>query len=324
MNKILITGCSGYIGSCLVQYLKKYYLIYGVDKTNFKFKKDKRIKFFNLNLKNFDYLNKLIKKIKPDLIIHLAAESIVDENIKYKKFYINNILTTTNILRAMKQNQINKIIFSSTASVYDEKRDKLKETAKINPKNKYGKTKLSCEKLILNSKNNFVIFRFFNVCSSITKYKVGEMHNPETHLIPNIVNSLINNRKLKVYGNNFNTKDGTAIRDYIHILDICDAIYKSSKLIYKKKISEILNLGNNKGYSVNQVYLKCCLILKKQKKIEFKKKRDGDPVSLVCNNKKAKKILKWVPKNSRLIKILNDEISFQKYLKFKRIKRKFN
>ena len=233
MKKILITGANGYIGSCLFQILKRKFKVIGIDK-----EKSSNKKVFQCNILNNRKLNLLIKKEKPEVIVHLAAQSLVDETINKEKYYTNNNKATACLLEIMKKNDIKKIIFSSTAAVYQQSSNPLKENSKIKALSTYAKTKLLCEKKIQKEKKiKSIILRFFNVCSALDKPITGEFHNPETHLIPTIVYKAMFNKKIYIYGNDFNTPDGTCIRDYIHIKDICSAIEKS--IIY---ISKIINL----------------------------------------------------------------------------------
>ena len=319
---ILITGSNGYIGSVLGSYLKsKGVEVCGVDKNvnnifvNFK--------QYKCNLNNYQKLIKLIKKIKPLKIIHLAGESTLDNIHNKKNYFTNNIVATKKLLRACNNQKVNSIIFSSTASVYKETNRKIKESFLLKPNNIYGLTKLKSEKLITtNSKNNkinYIIFRFFNVCSSLKK--IGENHNPETHLIPLVVQKYIEKKELMIYGNNFKTNDGSCIRDYIHILDLCDAFFKALKYLddnNKRSVKKIINLGSNKGISVFQIVN----FFKKKLRFIVAKKRKGDNNILICNNKMAFKILKWKPINSNISKIINDEIRWYKLLKKKGIIRK--
>ncbi len=319
---ILITGSNGYIGSVLGSYLiSKGVEVCGIDKNvnnifvNFK--------QYKCNLNNYQKLIKLIKKIKPLKIIHLAGESTLDNIDNKKNYFTNNIAATKKLLRACNNQKVNSIIFSSTASVYKETNRKIKESFLLKPNNIYGLTKLKSEKLITsNSKNNkinYIIFRFFNVCSSLKK--IGENHNPETHLIPLVVQKYIEKKKLMIYGNNFKTNDGSCIRDYIHILDLCDAFFKALKYLddnNKRSVKKIINLGSNKGISVFQIVN----FFKKKLRFIVAKKRKGDNNILICNNKMAFKILKWKPINSNISKIINDEIRWYKLLKKKGIIRK--
>lgn len=312
MKKILITGAAGYIGNCLFSYLKKKYEVYGLDKVNNKF-------FYKVDLLNIKLTNQILKKLKPDLIIHLAGQSTVD-SIENKKDYIkNNQNATANLIKCMKVNGIKKIIFSSTAAVYKSNSNKIfSERSVIKPNNIYGSTKYKSELLIKQSNINYIIFRFFNVCSSIPQLKVGEMHNPETHLIPLAVHKILKNKKINIYGNTFKTRDGTCIRDYIHVFDLCLAFERTLQLIFLNKISKkIINLGSGYGYTTLEVVKKIQQIIKKKKcKISFIKNRVGDVPALVCSYKKANSTIKWKPKNSSLEKIIKDEILWQtKYQK---------
>ena len=254
INNILITGANGYIGSCLFHVLKSKFKVIGIDK-----KKSKNKKVLQCNILNSRRLDLIIKKEKPELIIHLAAQSLVDETINKKKYYDNNVLATNTLLKVMKKNNVHKIIFSSTAAVYKQNSKPLKEESKIHALSTYAKTKLICEKNIRNQKNiKSIILRFFNVCSALDKPIVGEFHNPETHLIPTIVYKALYKMKIYIYGNDFKTFDGTCIRDYIHIKDICSAIVKSTKFLLIKNQSDLFNIGSHKGLSNNEIihYLK--------------------------------------------------------------------
>lgn len=320
--KILITGASGYIGSILYNYLKKDFTVFGLDK-----KKSQSKKIINCNLKDKNRINKIIKEISPNLIIHLAGQSLVDQTINKKKYINNNILATQNLLKAMKSNGINNLIFSSTAAVYKFTNNKLNELSKIEAKSNYAKTKLECENIIKKSRINSIILRFFNVCSSIriNKNIFGEFHNPETHLIPTAVYKNILKKKIYLYGNNYKTKDGTCIRDYIHIKDICESIKKSIKfLVYNKNRFEVINIGSNTTYTNFEILKRIEQITGIKNKVKFIKKRSGDVDKLNCSINKAKKILNWRPINSKIDKIIKDEIIFvkklikdKKYRKFK-------
>jgi UDP-glucose 4-epimerase len=317
MKKILITGVAGYIGGCLFAYLKNRYDVYGLDKV----KKHNSNRCFKIDLINLKETNKILKKIKPEIIIHLAGQSTID-GIENKNLYIkNNQIATLNIVKLIKINKIKNIIFSSTAAVYDGRnKNILNERSKLRPNNIYGVTKLRCENIIKKSKINYIIFRFFNVCSSIPFLEVGELHEPETHLIPLAVNKILANENIKIYGNNFQTRDGTCIRDYIHIQDLCIAFEKTIKKMLNKEISKkIINLGSGKGHTTLEIVNKIITITKKYKyKIIFAERRFGDVAKLMCSYKKANKLLKWKPHNSNLTKIIQDEIGWQK----KNLKRK--
>ena len=315
MNKkqnILITGGSGYIGSCLSLYLKKKYEITNLDKKN-----NKHISINICDLLNLKRLNDILKKKKPKLIIHLAAQSLVDETINKEKYYQNNVMATKNLIIAMKNNNLTNLIFSSTAAVYKYSGKILNEKSLIKPKSNYAKTKLQCEKIIQNSKINSIILRFFNVCSSlkINNKIIGEFHNPETHLIPTIVYKNLLKKKIFIYGKNYNTIDGTCIRDYVHISDICDAIDRSVTYLFKNdKKFQIINIGSSSRNTNMEILKKIEKITKIKSFYNIVNRRKGDVDLLVCSNSKAKKILNWEPQKSNINNIIKGEIRWAKFL----------
>ena len=319
MKKILITGANGYIGKCLFYYLKKKFRIIGVDK-----KKSLNKEILQCNILNSKKLNLIIKKEKPEIVIHLAAQSLVDETINKKKYYENNVLATNRLLKIMKKHGIKKMIFSSTAAIYKQSSKSLNEVSKLKPLSNYAKTKLICENNIQKQKNiNSVVLRFFNVCSALKKPVIGEFHNPETHLIPTIVYKAIYNKKIFIYGNDFSTPDGTCIRDYIHIQDICAAIEKSVNYLISNKKSMLFNIGNNKGLSNKEIINYIKKFVNTKINLEYVNRRKGDASRLICNSSKIKKKLNWNAKNSNLKKIIDDEIKWVKKLKKMKLIRKF-
>lgn len=309
MKKILITGADGYIGYSLYKFLKKKHHVLGLDKNN-----DNNKETYKINLLDKKKLSNFLKQLKPEIVLHLAGYSTID-NINNKQSYIkNNIQATKNLIKEMKNNKIKKIIFSSTAAVYNGKnrRELFTENSILKPNNIYGSTKLSSEKIIKKNKIKYVIFRFFNVCSSMPNLSVGENHKPETHLIPLSIKKALKNKTFNIYGENYTTPDGTCVRDYIHIKDICRAFEKAISFLEKKK-SITLNLGSSKGFSVKQIIFKIKKKLKSSKsKIKILKERPGDVARLVCQNNQAKHKLNWSPKFSNLNKIIDDEIIWQK------------
>ncbi len=321
MIKILITGSSGYIGNALSLYLKKDFVIKGLDKNNSgNFKSEK------IDLLNFKKLDRFIKSYQPNIVIHLAAQSLVDENINKKKYFLNNVVATKNLIFCLKKNKINNLIFSSTAAVYKYKNIPLKERDILKPVSSYAKTKKECEKLIKKSNLNYIILRFFNVCSSlkINNKIVGELHKPETHIIPTIVYKSFFKSKIYIYGNTYKTKDGTCVRDYIHIHDICSAIKKCIiKMKNVNQIKEIINIGSQSKTTNLEILNLVKKITKSSLSYEFTGNRKGDIAYLSCSVAKAKKILNWKPINSKIEKIIKDEIVWVKYLIKHKIKRTF-
>lgn len=319
---ILITGGCGYIGSCLSKIINDYYKEYKIfiiddlSTGNTEIQDQIKAKFYIGKYNNLKILNKLFKKNKIDIVIHLAAKAIVKDSVKYPNKYIkNNYIDSKKFIDFCVKNNVKKFLFSSTCNLYKFTNQKISEKNKIRFNSPYAKSKYLLENYFyLLKKNNqnikFMIFRFFNVSGS---YKgIGELHKIETHLIPNVVKSLHKNKTLKIYGNNYKTKDGTTIRDYIHVKDISLAFLSAIKIMKSKKNinSPIINLGSNKGTSIREIVD----IIKKlygiNLKIKFKEKRPGDPAKLVASITKARKILNWYPSNSKIEEIIRSNYNF--------------
>ena len=317
--KVLITGADGYIGNCLFHFLKKKYHVEGLDK-----KQSSNNRIYKCNILNTKKIDKILSKVKPNIIVHLAAQSLVDEIISKKKYYINNVVATNNLLKSMKKNGIKKLIFSSTAAVYKQNPNFLKENSQLKPLSSYAKTKLACEKNIYKQKNiKSILLRFFNVCSALDKPCIGELHNPETHLIPTVISKSLFNKKIYIYGNDYNTPDGTCIRDYIHVKDICSAIERSIIFLNKPNKSEVFNIGNKIGISNQSILNVVKKIIKKKINLKYEKRRKGDIPILICNSDKARKRLLWSAKQSNLYNIIRDEIKWLKKIHKLGIKRRF-
>jgi UDP-glucose 4-epimerase len=296
---ILVVGSAGYIGSHI---LKKLYSE-NIDVLSLDIKNNQSDRFNNhliVDVLDIYKLEKVFKNNKIDIVIHLASLIQVNESMEYPyNYYYNNIVGTLNILELMRRYNVKKIIFSSTGSVYKEGHYPFCELYPISPQNIYSHSKYLCEELIRKYNHlydiSYCIFRFFNVCGCDPDGEVGENHEPETHLIPCLIKSMITKNKFKLYGIDYDTYDGTCIRDYIHILDIVDAHYKIIQS--EDHYNQIFNLGNNIGYSVLDLYKKCNLILGKLD-FELCDRREGDASVLICDNSKAKRVLDWEPKNS--------------------------
>jgi len=324
--KIIITGSAGYIGSCLYEYFKdfKQFKVLGIDKVYPKLKKQKFFK--KVDLTSFLSAKKIFHKFVPDVVIHLAGESTID-NIKKKKNYLkNNITVTKNLIKIVNKQNTKNFIFSSTAAVYANKALNLIENSELKPNNIYGVTKLKCEKYIqqnLNKEKKFIILRFFNVCSSLFEHKIGEFHTPETHFIPIVIQKILDKKNIIIYGCNYKTKDGSAIRDYIHVKDILRAILLSINYL-KSRVgkSQIINIGSKKGFSNIEIIKYLKKFFKKKVKFAFMQRRYGDLERLVCDNRRAKKILNWKPNYSKLELIIKDEFNWQNYLRHKKIFKK--
>ncbi len=318
-KKIIVTGGAGYIGShvCKKLYHEGYEPIcYDNLSTGHKefVKWGPLIKADITNKKN---LVRVIEKYDPIAIMNFAALSLVEESNKnLYKYFFTNYYGTLCILEAMHLTQKNKLIQSSTAAVYGFHGKKYKEESKLKPINNYGKSKLAAEESIKYMGKlhqiNYIILRYFNAAGADFDSKIGELHYPETHLIPNITNSIFNGNHIKIYGNDYQTRDGTCIRDFVHVEDIADAHFISLKYLLNKRVKEIYNIGTGKGSSVLKVVNKFENLLNTKYKVEYLKRRDGDPAILVADINKFQKKFNWKPSYSSLEKILSSEINWRK------------
>ena len=320
IKNILITGGAGYIGSHVVEFLiKKKKKIFIVDNLSTGFKKllNKKAYFTNLNILNTSKLKKIIIDNKIDSIIHLAGSLSIGVGERYPKlYYKNNVLGTKSLLNACSNSSVKNLIFSSTAAVYKEGQKIVSEKSLINPKSVYGKTKLLAEKqIIINCKKmkiNYGILRYFNVCGASPSGKIGIISKGD-HLFKNISVEVMKMKPLiKIYGNDYNTPDGTAIRDFIHVFDLAELHYEVLKRMSKTNKSKILNCGYSRGLSVKQVIDEFIHQINNNIKIKFQKRRLGDMEMIIANNKRLKKFIKWSPKYNRLSDIVKSCIFWEK------------
>jgi UDP-glucose 4-epimerase len=320
IKNILITGGAGYIGSHVAENIvKNKKNVFIVDNLSSGFKKliSKKVKFYKLNILNTKKLKKIIVKNKIDSIIHLAGSLIISAGEKNpKKYYQNNVIGTQSVMNACKNTSVKNFIFSSTAAVYKDNQKIVHEKSKIMPKSVYGKTKIKAEKLIISncnkSKINYSILRYFNVCGASLSGKIGPIARTDS-LFKNISVEITKKKpNINIYGNDYNTKDGTTIRDYIHVSDLAEAHYKILKNIYKTNKSTIINCGYHRGISVKEVVGEFKKQSKKKINIFYQKRRLGDLAIVIANNKKLKKTIKWNPKYFKLGTIVKSCISWEK------------
>ena len=320
VENILITGGAGYIGSHTAEILisnnKKVYIVDDLS-TGFKKLINKKAKFYKTNILNKKEIKRIIVQDNIDSVIHLAAVLSVGESQKKPKKYNKiNIEGTKKLLEAIKNTKVKNFIFSSTCAVYKDGFTKVTEKTKLGPTSVYGKTKLRCEKLVKifcnKNKLNFGILRYFNVAGASTSGKIGQI-NKGDQLFKNLSKEIKKkNPVFKIYGTNYNTKDGTCIRDYIHVSDISEIHYKVLLKISKKRISTILNCGYGKGISVNDAIKEFKRFANKNLKVIKYPNRSGDMVRVICDNSKLKKFLKWKPKFNNLRKIVKSCIVWEK------------
>ena len=320
---ILVTGGAGYIGSHIVEVLiKKKYNVIIFDNLITGHKKliNKKAQFIKGDIKNFSKLSKVIKNFKVNSIIHLAAFLNVSEAEKNKdKYYKNNVIGTLNLVKACENSNVKNIIFSSSCSVYGNVNGSVKETNKTKPHGYYAYTKLKSEKIIKEySKKlnyNYFILRYFNVAGASKSGKIGQIEKSHGQLIKNLaITSLQINPKVNIYGNDYNTRDGTCIRDYIHVSDLADIHAKFIQYQFTKRNSYIVNCGYGRGYSVKEV-VDVFKLIKKNVAVSYQKRRPGDIGQVFANTKKLKKIIKWIPKFNNMKNIILSSIKWEKKIR---------
>ena len=320
-ENILITGGAGYIGSHIVERLVKKKNIIILDNliTGYKRLINKKAKFINGDIKDKKKLIKIIKDNKIDTIIHLAAFLNVKESEKNKKkYYNNNINGTLNLIHACKDLTVKNIVFSSSCSVYGNVKGPVNERKRLNPQNYYAYTKLKSEEIIKKFskkyKYRYGILRYFNVAGASPSGKIGEIETSHGHLIKNIaIQSLKLKPVISIYGNDYITKDGTCIRDYIHVSDLVDIHIKTLKYINTKSKSLVLNCGYGKGYSVLDI-IKIFKETNKNLIVKYKSRRMGDVDKVYADVKKIKSILRWKPKYNNIRKIIKSSIKWESVL----------
>lgn len=319
---ILVLGGAGYIGSHTVYELiniGKDVVIVDNLETGHVEAVHPNAKFYKGDIRDREFLDNIFKKEIIEGVIHFAADSLVSESMTNPlKYYDNNICGTKILLQSMVANGIDKIVFSSTASVYGEPKSvPLTETDLTNPTNTYGETKLAMEKMFkwteLAHGIKFVSMRYFNACGAHVFGSIGEDHNPETHLIP-LVLEVANGKRdfISVFGNDYDTKDHTCVRDYIHVTDLAKAHILSMEHLMNGGKSDTFNFGNGIGFSVMEVIECARKITGHQIPIKIEPRRAGDPAQLIASSKKANEILKWQPKNSQLDTIIQSAWNWHK------------
>lgn len=306
MKTILVTGGAGYIGShTLFELIEQGFKTIVIDSLENGHKEflPSQTKFFKINLLNLQKIKKVFKENKIDAVIHFAGYIAVGEGERNPhKYYSNNIISTLNLLEAMLSYGVKKIVFSSSAAVYGiPKKIPIKEDSPTFPINVYGKTKLFIENILKDYFNAYnlssISLRYFNAAGADPKLRTGEWHNPETHVIPLLLESITEKKTFNIFGDNYDTPDGTCIRDYIHVCDLAAAhVLAVKKLLKKTKINEAINLGSNTGYSVKELVKTVERITGKKAKVKTSPRRPGDPPILIADNLKAQRILGWKPK----------------------------
>ena len=312
--RLLVLGGAGYIGShTAVELLDRGHEVVIADNliTGYKQAVPKEAVFYQGDIRDYNFLNNLFEKEKIDAVIHFAAFSLVGESVTNPlKYYENNLYGTKVLLQAMIDNNVDKIVFSSTAATYGEPENiPILESDRTCPTNPYGETKLAMEKMMKWSANayqlRYVSLRYFNACGAHKSGKLGEAHNPESHLIPLVLQVPNGKREsVSIYGTDYDTPDGTCIRDYIHVTDLAEAHILAVEYLMKGGESNVFNLGNGVGYSVREVIETARKVTGHPIPAVEIPRRAGDPARLVASGEKAKTVLGWEPKITSLEDII--------------------
>ena len=307
--KLLIPGGAGYIGSHMVKYAQEHgHEVVVLD--DFSTGHEWAIKdceILRVNLLDQDKLAQLLKGRSFDGVIHFAAKSLVGESVqKPDLYYRNNVVGTLNLVNEMISNDIHNLVFSSTAAIFGNPvTEKIAEDHPKNPINPYGQSKLMVETMLRDicavHDINATCFRYFNAAGADPSGSIGEAHDPETHLIPNILKSAFaGGNILKVFGNDYETHDGTCVRDYVHVSDLAQAHFLGLKYMNENTGFSTFNLGNGQGFSVLDV-IKCCeRVSEKVISFELCGRRPGDPAVLLADSALAARMLGWIPQYDSL------------------------
>ncbi len=302
---ILVCGGAGYIGSTFCHYLRKK----GIDPIivdNLSKGKEEFIEGFRLfkyDIGDYDSVLSLIKKYNIKTVFHFSAFIEVGESVKSPfKYYENNTYKTINLLKSCIDGKVNNFIFSSTAAVYGIPQNiPISESSMCDPINPYGRSKHMVENILADLASQgllkSVCLRYFNASGAIPTLETGEAHNPETHIIPRVLNVVIGKDEFFIiYGSDYPTEDGTCIRDYVHVIDLLDAHILAMEYLNNGGISTVFNLGSEKGYSVKQIIDTVEKITGKKVNYKIGERREGDPPVLIASSEKIKKTLGWNPK----------------------------
>ena len=317
---ILLTGGAGYIGShVLLNLVDNGHNIHVIDNlaTGTENLIPSSVPRTICSISDDKKISEILTIKKFDLIMHFAAFIKVNESVNFpEKYFKNNTEDSIKFFELCYKFNLKNVVFSSTASVYgDVKTNKLiDENNDLSPKNPYAMSKLKVEKYLQanNDKYNYIILRYFNVAGSDPLLRTGQVSKEATHLIKVLSEIVVGKRnKFEIYGNDYDTKDGTAIRDYIHVSDLADIHVQVAKLLLNTKKSNVFNCGYGKGFSVLEVLNKFKEVTKKQIDFEFKNRREGDVEKLISNTKKIHDYINWQPKHNNLEEIIKSSIQWE-------------
>lgn len=311
---VLVTGGAGYVGSHVVQSLLEHgEEVIVID--NFCTGSEKLLmteKCCNGDMRDEAFLVDVFSNHDIKSVIHLASNSLVGESMEDPlKYYDNNVVGMITLLKVMKRFGVRKIVLSSSAAVYEEPDVvPILESNIKKPNNTYGDTKLVMETLLERMSDvgeiDYVALRYFNAAGAHKNGKIGERHDPETHLIPLVLKAFQENKKVYIYGDDYDTEDGTCVRDYIHVMDLAEAHYLGYKYLEEGKGSEVFNLGSGMGYSVYEVINAAERVVGKTIEKEVVARRNGDPAVLIASSEKAERLLGWKKCHASIEEMIRD------------------
>ncbi|MDN6625721.1 MAG: UDP-glucose 4-epimerase GalE [Pisciglobus halotolerans] len=311
---VLVLGGAGYIGSHGVkQLIAQGYDVAVVDNllTGHKESVSKKARFYEGDIRDKAFLNSVFEKEKVDGVIHFAASSLVGESMRDPlKYFNNNTCGTEIVLEVMEAHHVKSIVFSSSAAVYGEPKEvPIIETAETYPENPYGESKQMMEKMLKWCDEAYGIkyaaLRYFNVAGAETDGSIGEDHDPETHLIPIVLQTALGQREqLFIFGDDYDTPDGTCIRDYVQVTDLIQAHILALRYLKDGNESAVFNLGSNRGFSVMEILEAAREVTGKEILAEIAERRAGDPSVLIAASDKAKTVLGWKPKYNSIKDII--------------------
>jgi UDP-glucose 4-epimerase len=304
---ILVTGGCGYIGSHFVKFLQQNsdhkVIVFDNLSRGHRESINNDVDFEKIDLLNPSEIEIGLSKYKIDAVVHFAAFAYVGESVEDPGlYYTNNVTGSINLIKAINKAGIKKFIFSSTCSLYGNPNQvPISESEPTKPINPYAQTKLMIEKVLadfdLSHNLKYAALRYFNAAGADFEGEIGESHDPEPHLIPIVLQTALGKREhIKIFGDDYDTPDGTCIRDYIHVYDLADAHLKALEYLVRGENSDFFNLGTGDGNSVKELIDKAREVTGKEIKSVIAERRAGDPAVLVADNKKAKNILGWNPK----------------------------
>ena len=317
---VLLTGGAGYIGShAALSLLDSGHKVHIVDNlsTGNEILIPKNAKFTNCNINEEGVISDLIQSNKFDILMHFAGFIQVEESVKFpEKYFENNTNNAIKLFNICKKNGLNKIIFSSTAAAYGSVSENklIDEETILNPQNPYAESKIKTEKFLIENQNyfKFIILRYFNVAGADKNLRSGQISKRSTHLIKILSEVVVGKRNhIEIYGNDYDTADGTAVRDYIHVSDLADIHLEVAKYLLENLESNLFNCGYGNGFSVLDVVNTANKLYQNKITYKFSNRRDGDVEKLIAQTSKILKYIDWKPKHNDLKEIINSSIRWE-------------